>query len=220
LPARLGFGTCAAPKSDAFDNSFEAIVLAGPASMSLSNATIQCIGGTGFLLHESLNQMSGMPSLTLDHTVIQNTNLGILAFAGTASLTNSTIAFNAQGVQQDSDGANVGSIDLSDGGNTVICSSAQESTVPIAINDIEGVDVYNATDAGLKADNVAWDTSAPDDFSCSDITSSASCSCSITTCSATAPFDDMDAVQLSGNSGTISQTGATQSPLAVDAGCR
>jgi hypothetical protein len=221
-PSKLGYGTCPVlPKTEgsgAQKGGFAAVFVAGQASVTFKNGTVQCIGGPGFWLQQSYYMIAGTPTVTIDNTLIQNTDgPGIYATAGSVTVTKSSIQFNVVGVEQDSDGTNVGSIDLSGGGNAVICSSSSESSVTISN---EGVDVYNTTDAGLKADNVAWDTSAPDYFSCNGLTGAATCTCEISSCSANAPFDDMDAVQLSVSSGSITQTGASQSPLSLDAGCK
>jgi hypothetical protein len=219
-PKAAGFGNCPAKQDGVAGTPGIAILVAGPDQVSLKNATIQCVTGIGIGMETSQTNLGNNPTVTVDSSIIQNTDFAVYAIAGSATITKSTIAFNALGVRQDSDGIGVATIDLSGGGNAVICSSSNEYSAGAANAPNEGIDVLNTTDAGLAADNVAWDTSAPDYFSCSDATSTATCSCKAASCSATAPFDDEDAVQLSTSTGSISQTGATQSGLALDAGCK
>jgi hypothetical protein len=195
-PSDAGFLQCA-HKPDTV-----AIRAQGQATITLMNATIQCIAGDGFKLQSSAN---GNPSVTIDKATIQNTDLGIWASAGKATVTNSTIQYNFNGVQQDTDGTNNGAIDLSGGGNTVVCSSNKESSAGSAN---EGIDVSNTSTANLNASNVAWDTTGPDYFECTGNTSTATCTCLAASCSDAGPFDDMDAVDF--NDAGINTTGATQ----------
>jgi hypothetical protein len=205
-----GFGQCnSKPDSTQNFGSGEAIWLNGAVTMTFKNGTVQCITGAGFRLNTS-GSGNGNPSLTLDSTTIQNTDRAIYASAGTATVTKTTINYNFNGVQQDTDGNNNGTIDLTGGGNTVICSSNVEDSQGTGN---EGIDVYNTSTANLAADNVAWDTKAPDYFSCDSASASATCSCNITTCSNTAPFDDMDAVEDSTNLGGITTTKHTKSSV-------
>jgi hypothetical protein len=208
-----GFNQCnSKPDSTQNFGNGEAIWLNGAVTMTFKNGTVQCITGAGFRLNTSGNG-NGSPSLTLDSTTIQNTDRAIYASAGKATVTNTTINYNFNGVQQDTDGTNNGTIDLTGGGNTVVCSSNQESSQG---SSNEGIDVYNTSTANLGADNVAWDTTAPDYFSCDSASGTATCSCNITTCSNTAPFDDMDAVEDSTNLGGITTTNNTQSSAACN----
>jgi hypothetical protein len=217
-PSATGFGNCPS-KPDGLQgpNPAGAVLANGAVTLTLKNAVLQCITGTAVVLQASTN---GNPVLTADKTTIQNTDIALYVQAGTATVTNSALQFNYIGAVQVSDGINDGIIDLSGGGNAVICSSVNEFSGGAANGPYEGIDVFNGTDAGLAADNVAWDTSSPDYFSCSDPTPTATCSCKATSCSATAPFDDEDAVQSSATTGSITQTNATQSGLALDAGCK
>jgi hypothetical protein len=214
-PAAAGFSQCSGKPDGVQNGNFTSVYLSGPVTMTFSNGTVQCLSSTGFLLQGSGVFGNGPPTLTMDSTTIQNTNLGIYASAGTATVTNSTFQFNFGAVQQDQDGnGGNGTIDLSGGGNTVVCSSSVEDAQSTGN---EGVDVYNSSTANLAADNVAWDTSGPDYFACTGITSSDTCSCNITTCSNTAPFDGMDAVQNSNFAGnSITTTSNTQSSISCN----
>jgi hypothetical protein len=219
-PKSVGFGNCPSKQDGVSGNPGVAVVAQGPTQVSLKNAKIQCITGVGVFVLSSPTNPGTNPTVTIDSSTIQNTDYALYASAGTATVTNSALQFNFLGAVQVSDGTNVGGIDLSGGGNAAICSSLNEFSGGAAAAAYEGINVYNGTDAGLAADNVAWDSATPDYFSCSDPTSTATCSCKATSCSATAPFDDEDAVQDSATTGSITQTNATQSALAGDAGCK
>ncbi len=184
-PVNAGYGGCATKLDSSASNV--AILLNGKANMTFNNGTVQCIGGNAFVLQSTAN---GSPSLTIDLTTIQNTDLGVYASAGTAAVSNSTIKYNYFGVQQDTDGTNNGAVDLTGGGNTVVCSSSKESSLG---NKYPGIDVFNTSNATLKADNVTWDTASPDSFICNTATPP-TCSCAIASCSNGAGNDDMDAV--------------------------
>jgi hypothetical protein len=200
-PSAIGFNNCP-QKRDAIGS--QAVLLNGLAAVTFNNGTVQCLGGTGFLLQASAN---GAPTLSLDSSIIQNTELGIAATAGTATVTNTTLNYNVIGVEQSQDSSgNNGSIDLSGGGNTVICSSNQETSLGTVS---PGIDVYNTSTANLNASNVAWDTASPDYFDC-DV--NFSCTCNLTSCTTAAGADDMDAVEDSTALGGITTTGASQSP--------
>jgi hypothetical protein len=201
-----GLGTCPS-KSDANLNSSAAAIWTDEsATLILDNATIQCMGAMGIRVGSN-NLMMGIPTVTIDNALIQNTNIGIYASQGTATVTNSTIRYNFIGVQQDgTDGA---AINLAGGGNSVICSSMSEDSTMSAH---EGVDVYNTSTMGLAAENVAWDTSSPDYFTCDSNSPGASCTCLSSSCSNTAPFDDMDAV-------TIDAGILTNGNTVADGGC-
>jgi hypothetical protein len=188
---RTGFGACAI-KLDATSarGATEAVRINGNATVSIKFLTAQCIGSAAVRI--TAND-AGTPNVTLDRADIENTDVGIYASAGTVTVTNSLIRYNHIGVQQASDGTNNGSIDLSGGGNTVVCSNSSEScqdggTIP------PGVDVLNASTAQLNASNVFWDTATPDYFTC-DATLT-SCSCNHSSCSTAPGSNDMDAVTL------------------------
>jgi hypothetical protein len=211
-PSAPGFGNCAA-KLDA-EYGAPAIRIAGSMNVTLKNATLQCIGGTAL----AVEAIPGFPfpTVTLDNVLIQNTNLGIYASAGTVNVTNSTVRYNVIGVQQAYDAFNHlnGTINLADGGNTVICSNYSEnagfSRGPSPADGGPGIDVWNTSKASLNASNVAWDTAGPDYFKCD--LAFTSCTCNLTACSSDAGVEDMDAVEDSKNLGGIVTTGSTQSP--------
>ena len=215
-PTAVGLGQCPAkPDVSQYTADFigtgAAVLLGGAVTMTFNDGTVQCISGIGFDLEPSApNNLRGGPTLNMNGTVVQNTDFGILAVAGSATVINSTIRNNFRGVIQEHYNADSSDamIDLSGGGNTVICSSNTESSAGATA---EGINVYNLSTSSLAADNVAWNTAAPDYFSCDNTTST--CTCLITTCSATAPFDNMDAVEDSTNLGGITSTGNTQSAV-------
>jgi len=189
-PTAVGFLECPS-KADVSANNGEAILLNGTAVMTFSNGAVQCIAGDGFLLQSSLN---GSPTLTLASTTIQNTEYALLANAGTASVSASTIRFNYNGVQQ-GDGATV---DLSGGtaggNNDLACSNSGESVLWDGFSDLTpAVVVLNAsTSAILNASNCNWDTVTPDQFNCD--TTLTSCSCVSAVCTDGAGIDGMDTV--------------------------
>jgi hypothetical protein len=206
-PVGAGAGTCPALKD-------EGIVAQGSASLTFKNGIVQCIFGSGFALVISAVDLS-VPTVTIDNAVIQNADTGIYASAGTATVTNSTLRYNVTGANQDTRdyGTTNGHIDLSGGGNTVICSSISE-LIP-GSTGFGGIDVLNTSTAELNASNVAWDTAngdaGPDYFRCArDFTT---CTCALSSCSAAATDDGLDAVTVDAG---ITTTGATQSPN----GCR
>jgi len=204
-PTMAGLGTCNA-KADS-----QAVLLNGKASVTLDNATVQCISGRAFQLQSTAN---GVPSLTLNGTTIQNTDLGIYATAGTAAISNSTIQYNGIGVEQATDGKNIGTIDLSgsssDGGtNIVVCSSSSEGG--------GGVSVLNTTTQALNASNVSWDTSGPDLFKCNVFNMLfTGCTCEITSCTDMPGANGMDAVYET--TGTITTTGNQLSTVSCSPG--
>jgi hypothetical protein len=214
-PAAAGFNMCPSKPDGQSLNGYAAVLVSGMSSVTIKNATVQCIAGTAFLQEASTNGTAGVPTLTIERTVIQNADVGIHASAGTTTVTKSTLNYNFIGVWQDTDFPYAVAIDLSGGGDTVICSSnvesSQKSTFP-------GIDVYNTNAANLKADNVAWDTAGPDYFQCDN--AFASCACNNASCTTAAGGDDMDAVQGTtvlpdggiGVLGSITTTGNTQSP--------
>jgi len=201
-PNGVGFDECP-QKNDGVLNP--EVSIQGPTTMTFRNGVVQCLHGTGFLLQRSPFG-NGMPALNLDNCVIQNTELGIRDEAGTATVTNTTIQYNVIGLEQAQDVAgNNGAVDLSGGGNTIICSSNAETSQGYKL---PGIDVYNTSTADLNASNVAWDTATPDYFDCD---SSFACTCNlIFGCTTKEGSDDMDAVEDSTNLGGITTTGATQ----------
>ena len=190
-----------------------AVLLEGSANMTYDNGRIQCISGGGFDLSAS---PSGTPTLDLTNTVIQNTELAIFASAGSATLSDSTVQFNVDGVEQSTDGTHFGTINLggADGGvNTVVCSSNVESIY--GAGGLPGVSVLNTTSAVLNASHVAWDTPGPDVFGCDSTLSS--CSCQTSGCAAPAGADGMDAVNES--SGSITTTDNSLSTVSCASQC-
>jgi hypothetical protein len=202
-PTAVGFGGCTNKSSQI---ARQAIAANGRVNLTFKNGTVQCVEGSGFHMTTSLNG-NGNPFVVIDNTTIQNTDIGIYASAGNVAVSNSTIRYNYNGIEQDFDGVNNGAIDLSDGGNTVVCSSSQESSL---MSTTPGVDVYNLSIVPLNADNVAWDTPGPDYFSCD--TTLTHCACELASCTNDAGSDDMDAVQDSTRLGGITTVGNTQSP--------
>jgi hypothetical protein len=210
-PSAIGFGECpVSPKGDG-QQGYGALYVSGPSTVTLKNGTIQCTYGMGVVVETSAYGSTGNPSVTFDKMVFQNTDMAIYANAGTVTVTNSMLRYNYYGVQQSDDGnGNSGGIDLSGGGNRVVCSSNAESSQS---SSTPGVDVYNNSTAKLKADNVVWDTSGPDYFDCDSTLTT--CTCNLKACTVNAGSDGMDAVEDSTNLGGISTTGNTQ----LDGGC-
>ncbi len=212
-PTAVGFTNAAnatgcAGKNDGIQ-SLDAIDIFGNANFTFKNGTIQCIVGDG--LYVAGGGTYGLPSITIDSTTIQNTDIGIYAQAGTITVSNTTINFNYIGVQQDTDGTDNAAIDLTGagvGGNIVVCSSNAESSQG-ATNP--GIDVYNTSTVNLAADDVAWDTSGPDYFSCD--SAFASCTCNNAACTVTPGADGMDAVEDSTNLGGVTTTNNTLSTI-------
>jgi hypothetical protein len=213
-PADAGFLQCeqftptpaADGKPDAYSHGAKAtaVLLNGNVNMTFNNGTVQCIYGDAFLLNASKN---GSPTLTLDGTTIQNTEFGVYANAGSATISNSTIWYNGNGVEQGTDGTNISSLDLSSGGDggttTVVCNNSYES---VHGRSTPGASVLNSTSASLNARNVDWDTPGPDLFSCN--AKLTSCTCELSSCTvytADGGFDGLDAVYTA--SGTIDTTG-------------
>jgi hypothetical protein len=199
-PYPPGFETCDG-KPDAISSA--AILLHGNATVKIEGGSFECIAGDAFELTASA---SGVPSLTLEGITILNSEGAIDAKAGKATVTNSTIEYNYNGVEQDSDGVNVGFIDLSGGGNTVACSNVIETATGATA---PGVSVLNVTAKPLDATDVAWDTSSPDVFEC-DATLT-SCSCAASSCTGSPDAGGMSAVYENA-AGTITTTGNTLSP--------
>jgi hypothetical protein len=204
-PSDAGFNTCPSKRDAKLVNGSAAIQLNGAATLTFKNGTVQCIASPAFQLVSP--GTNGPPKAIIDNTIIRNTDLAIYATAGgIASVTNSTLQYNFVGVQQDTDGVADGTVDLGDGGNTVICSSNVESST---LNMYPGIDVFNTSAATLQASNVAWDTASPDFFTC-DTNTPPTCSCALAACSTDAGSNDMDAV--STTDAGIDTTGNTQSP--------
>ncbi len=199
-PSTPGLGTCGT-KLDGTINA--AVSILGLSTFTFKNGTVQCIGGSGLTFGPTA---SGNPTVNLENCLIQNTDLGVLAEAGTVTMTNSLLRYNVVGVEQ----SGSASIDLSGGGNTVICSNGTESSQH---RTAPGVDVYNNGTASLNASDVAWDTPGPDYFKC-DVTF-ANCSCNLASCTGGAGSNGMDAVENSTRLGGIITSGNTVS----DAGC-
>ena len=213
-PSSAGFGMCPT-KLDASAKNDEAILLNGAASMTFNNGTVQCIAGDGFVLQASAN---GLPTLNLNKTTIQNTELGVYASAGTATIANSNIQFNYNGVEQDTDGKNTATIDLSGGkvggSNTLVCANSTESIFGQG-NGNPAIVVLNTTTGTLNASNVQWDTAGPDTFLCNPLTS---CQCeSSGGCSVTPGQDGMDAVYET--TGLITTTGNLLSATSCQSSC-
>jgi hypothetical protein len=180
-----------------------AVLLHGKANVEMDGALLTCLATDAFDLTAS---SSGVPLLTLDGATIRHNGRAIDAKAGQATVTNSTIEYNYNGVEQDTDGINVGIIDLSGGGNTVACSSVIETVTGATA---PGVSVLNVAAKPLDATNVAWDTSSPDVFDCD--ATLASCSCAASSCTRNAGADGMSAVYENAT-GTIDTTGNMLSP--------
>ena len=191
-----------------FENGYnptsQGVVLTGKASMTFENGTVDCLLNEGFYLQASLK---GVPSLTLSNTTIENTGLAVYASAGAVAISSSTIEYNGGGVEQDTDGTNIATIDLSGGAeggvNVVACSNAIEG--PMAT----GVSVLNTTSRPLNASNMSWDTSGPDVFECD--AQLGSCTCEISSCTDAPGANGMDAVYES--NGIITTTGNQLSTL-------
>ena len=183
----------------------QGVVLSGKTSMTFANGVVKSILNQGFYLEAS---DQGVPRLNVSNSIIRDTGLGIYASAGIVTVSNSIISYNGGGVEQDTDGVNVGTIDLSGGAaggtNVVACSNRIEGPAGVT-----GVSVLNTTSQVLNASNVAWDTSSPDLFQCD--AQVATCSCEISSCEARAGGDSMDAVYES--AGTVTTTGNTVSNL-------
>jgi hypothetical protein len=178
-------------------------VVDGHSKLSISNGTVQCMGFAGF---GTSSNTPGNPTITLDNTVIQRTAQGVVSMAGQINLTDCTLRQNLFGVSQ-----YFGTIDLSGGGNTVVCSSNQFFGGPSMYG--AGVDVYNGSSTNLPADNVAWDSAAPDYYSCD--ANFGNCTCLSSSCALAPNSDGMDAVEDSTLLGGITTSGNTY----ADAGC-
>jgi hypothetical protein len=193
-------------------NDWNAISLTGPAVLTLSNATIQCMAIGGISMDQSSFGLASGPTVSVDHTVIQNTDEGIWSAAGNATVSNTMIRFNVFGVDQVG-----GNIDLSGGGlggNTVVCSSSAEWG-PASVGSPPGIDVWNQSTADLNANDVTWDTPGPDYFSEYVNLPTDVYTCRSSACSVDAGSDDMNAVASQWPDAGISTTGN----LLWDGGC-
>jgi hypothetical protein len=145
-------------------NDFNGVTVAGSATLNLSNATIQCQGYEGVHIDFSVfGLVNNGPTVSVDHTLIQNVGEGFYLSTGTATVSNTMMRFNHFGVEEYG-----GNIDLSGagvGGNTIVCSSRAEWG-PSGAGLYPGVDVYlSGGTANLNAEDVTWDTTGPDYFS-------------------------------------------------------
>jgi hypothetical protein len=196
-PGKLGFGMCP---------SFEGwgIRVAG-GTLTLAHGTIQCVVSDGLDIGDELVSLAPT-TVTLSDTTIQNVNgTGIHAYAGTTTVSSSTIRFNAIGVIQDGDAV----VDLSGGPlggvNTVACNLSV--TTPLV-----GYSVLNLTATELDARNVAWDTPGPDVWFCPPGT--IYCQCESSKC-IQGPTYFLDAKYVL-DGGLILTTGNTLSTLSCD----
>ncbi len=185
--------------------------VAGRANVALANATISCFLSDAVDATPS-GPNSAPPLVTIDSSIIQSSAVGIYAYDGTVLVTNSTIVNNGYGVWQHTNGITNGSIDLSGGGNAVICNEAGQ-----LVGSGIGVDVYNTSTAVLNASNVAWDTAGPDYFDCDSTLTD--CTCNLSSCTADPGANGMDAVEDSTILGGILTSGNSLSGLWLDAGC-
>ena len=167
--------------------------------------------------------LHGSPTVVLDSSIITNTETALNVIGGTATVWNSVIGFNYNGVVQSSAGFIAGgAINLNggldggtDGGTSVICSSFVESIY--GSMGLPGVNVLNANGNPLVATNVSWDTAGPDHFHCGANLANCTCSDAGPACVNTPGADDMDAVT---ENGPVLTSGNIQSPLAVARGCQ
>jgi len=214
-PSQVGFGQCKTKRDKG-----TAVSLSAPTHMTFDNGTVQCISGSGFYLASNGPPSAG-DSLTLNinNTTIQNTDVGIDASDGIATVTSSTIQFNHIGVYDDIEGLGA-IIDLSgagaDGGrNTVVCSGIVEAASPgYGLDYSPGIGVLNMTSTVINASNADWDTTGPDLFMCTtnDVNVPGTpCTCEIGNCTDSPGADGMDAVTTS--TGTITTTGNGLSPI-------
>jgi hypothetical protein len=216
-PAGIGFGKCPNPNASYNLGKPDTVYGAGAvqvgnnSNLAFKNGIVQCIYGPAFYLY---GQGS---ALTIDSTVIQNTQVALFASSGTATVSSSIIRFNNEGVEQENSAA----VDLS-GGNTIVCSSIAERTS--ALQSCPPVSVFNGGSGNLDARNVSWDTPGPDLFSCDP--NLYDCACEIGSCTR-AGFSDpnlpdggfayngFDAVYIS--TGTILTDGGTLSSIDCNA---
>ncbi len=188
------------------------VAIAGASAATLGQAVFQCEQVEGLTMG---SDSSGTPIVTIDNSIIESSGIGLYGFSGsTATVTNSTISNNGIGIWQSTDGVTNSAIDLSGGGNVVICNNAGNLA---AEQTGVAMSVYNTSTASLNAANVAWDTPGPDYFTCD--SAFASCSCNLASCVAAPGSNGMDAVEDSTNLGGILTTGNTLSALFLDAGC-
>jgi hypothetical protein len=217
FPSSAGFLTCTTKLESKYSEG-PAILLNGFANVSLTGASITCVKGQGISMNTSPNG-NGNPTLTLSGATISNTELGVYASAGSATISNSNIWYNYNGVEQDTDGTNVASFDLSGGAsgtsNTLVCASGTESYTYSWNNcyidnscPTPAVVALNTTADTMKATNVVWDTKKPDVFSCNAALTTCTCE-SAGGCTDKGGQDNMDAVYES--TGKVTTTNNTLS---------
>jgi len=202
-PNAPGFQQCPS-KNDTSGNSggFAAITLLGKATMTFQNGTVQCIQRGGFGLESS---PIGSPTLTIQNSLIQNTSAAIGMRGGSLTVASSTIRFNEEGVESDSDAG----VDLSGGPfggvNTIACNSWQEIGQSPGGFSVGSYGVH-----AINASNVAWDTPDPNVFVYSADTGYG---CTVADCVALGDAGFvLDAVSFDSSPGIIT-TGNTLSPL-------
>jgi len=204
-PTPIGLWQCPSVEVEGFTGvtipDLAAITLLGNSTMTFENGTLQCVAVpvAGFWL-EALP--AGSPSLTIRNSVIQNTEIGILAAGGSVTVANSAIRFNGIGVAAGGDAG----IDLSGGSfggrNTIACNFAGPSSVRGS--------VFNFSSNSINASNVAWDAPGPNVFTCSD---AGVFSCAQADCTAVGDAGVlMDAISGPPYAGIVT-TGNTLSPL-------
>ncbi len=195
---KLGFADCLTGN---FSTLCGAIV-DGHANLTFSNGTVQCMGTCGLGTSDST---PGNPTITIDNSLIEESFWGISTNAGKITVTSSTLTGNWYGALQ-----SAGTLDLSGGGNTVVCSSNRLFGGALLG---PGIGVYNLSTTNMPADNVTWDTPGPDYFTCD--SAFTSCTCNLASCTISPGSDGMDAVEDSTALGGITTTGNFYS----DAGC-
>jgi hypothetical protein len=209
-PTATGYRMCPYKGESYYHSGNPAITLNGNVTMTLTNPIIQCVEGDAIHMNTS-SHGNGNPTLTLTGATIQNTERAFYASAGTATISGSTFWYNYNNVDIDTDGTNSASVNLNGGataGNTIVCTSAEES-YEYSSGQTPSTNVLNNTTNIVDASNVAWDTAAPDEFSCDSALTS--CTCEIAAgCTNAGGVDDMDAVYTNG--GTITTTGNSLSP--------
>jgi hypothetical protein len=192
-PPTRGFGACSSKSLGA------GVVAVNESILTLSNATVQCM---------TLGVALEGATMTLSNSLMQNCSAALLSGGGGLTVTNTTMIYSVAGAQQWTGGT----IDLSGGGNTIICNSVNEDPTYYPF----GMGAYNESNTRMNAQNVAWDTPGPDYYSCD---SAWNCTCNLASCTVTAGSDGMDAIEDSTNLGGIDMTGNSLSAYWLDAGC-
>ncbi len=204
-PSATGFLKCPYKAESQDRQGSPAIVLNGAVTMSLKNATVQCVQGDGIDMNASSHGFAA-PTLTLSGATIQNTEYALKASAGTATVSSSTFWYNYNNVEQ----TGTATVDLSGGTaggtNQIVCTSGEEH-YSYYTGETPSVNVLNTTSAVMNASNVEWDTATPDEFSCG--SSLTSCTCEVKACTNAGGVDNMDAVYT--GSGTVTTTNNTLS---------